>query len=143
MKFIQTDDAPAPVGPYSQAVEANGFLFLSGQLGVDPETGEMATDIRGQTAQVFSNLGAVLAEAGLGPGDVVKVNATVRRGRRCRSPGCRSTASSRSRRSPGPLNEKTTIRPGRRTLFTVDRGHCRISTSYPEMGRAPSPERPL
>jgi len=75
MKFIQTDDAPAPVGPYSQAVEANGFLFLSGQLGVDPETGEMATDIRGQTAQVFSNLGAVLAEAGLGPGDVVKVNA--------------------------------------------------------------------
>jgi len=75
MKFIQTDDAPAPVGPYSQAVEANGFLFLSGQLGVDPVTGEMATDIRGQTAQVFSNLGAVLAGAGLGPGDVIKVNA--------------------------------------------------------------------
>jgi len=75
MKFIQTDEAPAPVGPYSQAVEANGFLFLSGQLGIDPETGEMATDVRGQAAQVFANLGAVLAGAGLGPHDVVKVNA--------------------------------------------------------------------
>ncbi len=75
MRFIQTDDAPAPVGPYSQAVEANGFLYLSGQLGIDPETGEMATDVRGQAAQVFANIGAVLAAAGLGPNDVVRVNA--------------------------------------------------------------------
>jgi 2-iminobutanoate/2-iminopropanoate deaminase len=75
MRSIWTDNAPAPVGPYSQAVEAGGFLYLSGQIGMGPGGGEMASDIRGQAAQVFRNIGAVLEAAGLGPSDVVKVNA--------------------------------------------------------------------
>ena len=66
-KAIATQAAPAAIGPYSQAIEANGTLFISGQIPLDPATGEFsADDIKGQTRQVFRNIGAILKEAGLG-----------------------------------------------------------------------------
>ena len=73
MKFTNTDKAPAAVGPYSQAVAANGFLFTSGQVGIDPAVGKMAADtISGQAEQVMKNLEAILKENGLTFDDVVK-----------------------------------------------------------------------
>lgn len=70
---ISTEKAPRAIGPYSQAVRAGGFVFLSGQIPLDPETGEMVPgDVRAQTEQVMRNLGAVLEAAGLGFGDVVR-----------------------------------------------------------------------
>lgn len=72
-KVIATKNAPAAIGPYSQAVEVNNVLFVSGQLPVDPATGEFASeDIKGQTAQVFKNLKAILTEAGYTIDQVVK-----------------------------------------------------------------------
>ncbi len=72
-KIFQTKNAPAPIGPYSQAVLANGFLFVSGQIGLNPESGELdLTSIDQETHQVMRNLHAVLLEAGLGFEDVVK-----------------------------------------------------------------------
>ena len=63
--IIQTGDAPEAIGPYSQAVHAGDFLFCSGQIPLDPATGQLVTgDIAAQTRQVFANLGAVLAAAG-------------------------------------------------------------------------------
>ncbi len=74
MNMIQTDQAPAAVGPYSQAIEAGGFLFLSGQIPLLPETGEMAEGgIREQTEQVLKNLEAVIRAADRNWTDVVKV----------------------------------------------------------------------
>jgi 2-iminobutanoate/2-iminopropanoate deaminase len=71
-EIISTDEAPAAIGPYSQAVLAGNMLFISGQIPLDPETGELVgDDITGQTVQVMENLGAVLSAAGLGFGDVV------------------------------------------------------------------------
>ena len=71
-KVINVKDVPA-VGPYSQAVEAGGLVFCSGQISVDPQTGEVASaDIGRATRQVLDNLSAVLAEAGLTLDDVVK-----------------------------------------------------------------------
>ena len=73
-KVIATQAAPAAIGPYSQAIEANGTLFISGQIPLDPATGEFsADDIKGQTRQVFRNIGAILKEAGLGFEHVVQV----------------------------------------------------------------------
>lgn len=72
-KTISTNNAPAAIGPYSQAIEANGILFLSGQLPIDPATGRfVAGGIKEQTQQVFKNIGAILAEAGLGVENIVK-----------------------------------------------------------------------
>ncbi len=71
-KIIATPDAPKAVGPYSQAVELNGTLYLSGQLPVNPATGKMAEGIEAQTRQSLRNLGAILAAAGLGYADIVK-----------------------------------------------------------------------
>jgi 2-iminobutanoate/2-iminopropanoate deaminase len=72
-KSIETTGAPKPIGPYSQAVIAGGFLFASGQIPLDPKTGQLVEgDIEAQTEQVFRNLIAVLAEAKLGPENVVK-----------------------------------------------------------------------
>ncbi|MDP4270734.1 MAG: RidA family protein [Bacteroidota bacterium] len=72
-KVIATNQAPAAIGPYSQAVEVNNMLFASGQIPVDPATGEFASDdIVGQTVQVFKNINAILAEAGYTMDDVVK-----------------------------------------------------------------------
>lgn len=73
MKVVYTDGAPKAIGPYSQAIEANGFLFISGQIPVDPESGQMtAVDVVAQTKQVMDNLGAILKAEGLGFADVVK-----------------------------------------------------------------------
>jgi 2-iminobutanoate/2-iminopropanoate deaminase len=73
MKAISTADAPAAIGPYSQAIHAGDLVFLSGQVPIDPATGELVTgDISAQTERVLDNLGAVLAAAGCGFGDVVK-----------------------------------------------------------------------
>lgn len=70
---IETDRAPAAIGPYSQAVRAGGFLFCSGQIALDPETGAVVgADAAGQARQVLANLAAVLAAAGSGLDRVVK-----------------------------------------------------------------------
>ena len=62
---VRTDKAPAAIGPYSQAVRLGNLLFCSGQIPLDPATGQLVTgDIAAQTRQVFANLGAVLAAAG-------------------------------------------------------------------------------
>ena len=72
-KIIQTDKGPAPIGPYSQAVLAGNLLFVSGQVALKPETGELVTkDIQAETHQVMHNIQAILAEAGLGLENVVK-----------------------------------------------------------------------
>jgi len=75
LEFIATDKAPAAVGPYSQAVRAGGFLYVSGQLGLDPATGRFAgEDFEAQARQVLANLGAILAEAGCAITDIVSVD---------------------------------------------------------------------
>ena len=72
-KIIATTNAPAAIGPYSQAVEINGLIFLSGQLPVDPATGEFpAGGIKEQTEQSFKNIKAILTEAGLTTDNIVK-----------------------------------------------------------------------
>jgi 2-iminobutanoate/2-iminopropanoate deaminase len=74
-QIIQTAKAPAPIGPYSQAVKANGMLFISGQVAMNPETGELATgDIQSETRQVMQNLAAILEEAHLTFEHIVKTN---------------------------------------------------------------------
>jgi 2-iminobutanoate/2-iminopropanoate deaminase len=73
MKLHHTDHAPAALGPYSQAVSADGWLFTSGQVGIDPATGEMAAGgFEAQARQVLANLRQVLANAGCTFADVVK-----------------------------------------------------------------------
>jgi len=73
MKIIATDQAPAAIGPYSQAVQANGLLFCSGQIPLDPITGELISgDIRLETERVMENLRGVLAAAGCGFEQVVR-----------------------------------------------------------------------
>ena len=72
-KIISTDKAPKAIGPYSQAVEANGMLFISGQLPVNPETGTIVEGgIAEQTDMVLKNIGAILNAAGYSFADVVK-----------------------------------------------------------------------
>ena len=71
-KIIATDKAPAAVGPYSQAVLVNGLLFVSGQIPINPADGSVAESIEAQSHQALKNVGAILAEAGLGYEDVVK-----------------------------------------------------------------------
>ncbi|MDR2058508.1 MAG: RidA family protein [Dysgonamonadaceae bacterium] len=72
-QVISTSNAPAAIGPYSQAVKAGNFVFLSGQLGINPQTGEFVPgSVTCQTVQVFNNIKAVLAEAGLTLDNVVK-----------------------------------------------------------------------
>lgn len=73
VRIVHTEKAPAAIGPYSQAVIANGFLFTAGQVAFDPGTGQIvAGDIVAQTERVFLNLAAILAEAGASWRDVVK-----------------------------------------------------------------------
>ena len=72
-EIIQSSKVPAPIGPYSQAVIANGFLFASGQVAFDPATGELVlTDIQAETRQVMENIKAILEEAKLSFAHVVK-----------------------------------------------------------------------
>lgn len=71
---VNTAGAPAPVGPYNQAVKAGGWLYCSGQIALDPQTGALvgAGDVTAETRQVLSNLQAVLQAAGAGPAQVVR-----------------------------------------------------------------------
>ena len=72
-QIINTTNAPAPIGPYSQAIMANGMLFISGQVAIIPATGEVdVTNINNETHQVMKNLEAILTEAGLNFNNVVK-----------------------------------------------------------------------
>ncbi|MGA2261814.1 MAG: Rid family detoxifying hydrolase [Acidobacteriota bacterium] len=72
-EIIETKSAPNPIGPYSQAIRANGFLFVSGQIPIDPATGAVvAGEIAAQTQQVMNNLAAILAAAGSGLNQIVK-----------------------------------------------------------------------
>ena len=72
-KIVATSSAPAPIGPYSQGVIAGGFLFVSGQIPIDPATGELVGgEIEAQAEQVLKNLTAILREAKLGAEHVVK-----------------------------------------------------------------------
>ena len=71
--IIHTDNAPKAVGPYSQAVMAGGMLFVSGQIPINPQTGELSTaDISEQTKLVMDNIGAILKAAGLSYENIVK-----------------------------------------------------------------------
>ena len=72
MKTIVTQEAPAAIGPYSQAIEANGFVYCSGQLPIDPATGQMPEGIKEQTRQSLLNVQAILHAAQLDLGHVVK-----------------------------------------------------------------------
>jgi len=70
---INTVNAPAPIGPYSQAVAAGGFVFASGQIALNPATGELViSDIKAETKQVMENIKAILQEAGLDFSSIVK-----------------------------------------------------------------------
>ncbi|MDQ0256922.1 2-iminobutanoate/2-iminopropanoate deaminase [Evansella vedderi] len=71
-QVVSTNNAPGAIGPYSQAVITGNFVYSSGQLGMDPQTGELLEGLEGQTKQVFSNVRAVLEAAGCSMSDVVK-----------------------------------------------------------------------
>ena len=72
-EIVSTDKAPGAIGPYSQAVKTGGFVFCSGQIPIDPATGNFVSDVVAeQTEQVLNNLSAVLAAAGASLNDVVK-----------------------------------------------------------------------
>ena len=78
-KVVQTDEAPKAVGPYSQAIGVGNLMFLSGQIPINPVTGEMVEgDIRAQTRQVLENIKAVLKSEGLGMESVVKTTIYLR-----------------------------------------------------------------
>lgn len=73
MEIIKTENAPAAIGPYSQAVEVKGFLYTSGQIAINPAVGKIvAADIEGQAEQCCKNIGAILDAAGVSFADVVK-----------------------------------------------------------------------
>lgn len=71
-EIIQTSSAPKALGPYSQAVKVNGLIFTSGQLGINPENGELAEGATKQAEQAFKNLATVLEEAGSGLEKIIK-----------------------------------------------------------------------
>lgn len=72
---IFPEGGPKPGGPYSPAIVSNGFVFVAGQVGIDPATGQAASDLETQTRQTLKNLQTVLSAAGCGLGDVVKTTA--------------------------------------------------------------------
>ena len=71
-KIIYTENAPKAIGPYSQAVEINGTLYISGQVPVNPKTGDIPEGIKAQTEQVMKNIGAILEAAGYSYENVIK-----------------------------------------------------------------------
>ena len=78
-KIIETKDAPAPIGPYNQAVKAGNTLFISGQIPMDAETGELISgDIKAETDQVMKNLAAILKAAGMDFNNVIKTSIFVK-----------------------------------------------------------------
>ena len=78
-KIVLTSNAPAPIGPYSQATIYNSVLYVSGQIAIDPATGELVnSDIEAETHMVLKNLGAILTEAGIGFEHVLKCSVFVK-----------------------------------------------------------------
>lgn len=78
-QIIETQHAPAPIGPYNQAIKAGNTLYVSGQIPIDPSTGELVSDsLENEAHQVLKNVGAVLEAAGYGFGDVVKTSIFLR-----------------------------------------------------------------
>lgn len=74
-KIIRTDNAPAPIGPYNQAIQYGDMIFISGQIPIDPKSGNLEqSDIKAETTQVMENLKAILTEAGLTFDDVIKTS---------------------------------------------------------------------
>ncbi len=74
-RIVQTENAPKPVGPYNQAIQAGNFLFVSGQVAIDPKEGRIVSnDIRGQTVRVMENIKAILQAAGYNFSDVIQSN---------------------------------------------------------------------
>ena len=74
-EVINTTNAPAPIGPYSQAIATGNFVFVSGQIPMDPSTGEIISEnIKAETKKVMENIQAILTEAGLTFGNVVKTS---------------------------------------------------------------------
>ncbi len=74
-KIVVTNEAPKPKGPYSQAIRVDKFLFVSGQLAIDPKEGKIvATDIKGQTQRVLENIKAIIAASGYTLNDIVQTN---------------------------------------------------------------------
>ena len=78
MIIRHTDKAPAAIGPYSQAIQAGDLLMTSGQLGVDPATGELAEGVQAQTEQSLKNVGAILEASGFKKTDVVKTTVFIK-----------------------------------------------------------------
>ena len=76
-EILHTDQAPRAIGPYSQAVKAQGFLYTSGQLGIDPATGKLCEGVENQAHQAMKNLGAILKEAGLTYAAILKTTVFV------------------------------------------------------------------
>ncbi len=72
MKTLKTSKAPQPIGPYSQGIEISGFIFLSGQIGLKPDTGEMVEGLAQQTHQVLKNVSALLESEGCSLSNVIK-----------------------------------------------------------------------
>ncbi len=77
-RIIQTANAPEAIGPYSQGVAAGGLLFISGQLGIEPKSGQLAAGVEAQARRSLENLKAILAEAGLTTADVVRTGIFLR-----------------------------------------------------------------
>jgi len=74
-KIIRTENAPAPIGPYNQAVQFGNLLFVSGQIALDPQTGQLVTgDIQTETKLIMENLKAILTEAGMDFSNVIKTS---------------------------------------------------------------------
>ena len=79
LEIINSKEAPAAIGPYSQAIKANGFVFVSGQIPMDPKTKEIVKgDVMDQTRQSIENIIAILKEAGLDLNDVVKTTVFIK-----------------------------------------------------------------
>ena len=110
MKVVSTPNAPAAIGPYSQALDLGNMVFVSGQIPVDPATGKMADTVEEQAAQSLANLKAILAEAGLTMANVVKtVQSRSRPAAACRwqpSPRVQSSRSSASRCGADPKSNR-------------------------------------
>jgi 2-iminobutanoate/2-iminopropanoate deaminase len=78
-EIVQTDKAPKAIGPYAQAIKANGFVYTAGQIAIEPESGDLVDGgIKAQTRQVFANLAAVLQAAGTSVDQVVKATVFLR-----------------------------------------------------------------
>jgi len=78
VKVLNTKSAPQPIGPYSQGIEADGLILLSGQIGLHPETGELMSGLSAQTKQALENARAVLESAGSSLSDVIKTTIYLR-----------------------------------------------------------------